>query len=196
MEDYVELPVYWRGAGLTSVVIFFSVQNTSLARSQNVKHRNLISKTVGIYYYAYLLDGRHPEGPRLRCGAGLYLKWLPQRNSGLAFRAGMARSWWRFCHTRGKHIPEDHRGRNIVNKRRELPMYAVLINNPHGGLIIYETGAGVDYPEVWGPDLVDVFARVRYEPKHELKNAIETTGHKIEDVKKMWDFRHDEYFCH
>ncbi len=31
----------------------------------------------------------------------------------------------------------------------------------------------------------DVFARVRYEKKHELKNAIEATGHKLEDIKKM-----------
>lgn len=76
-------------------------------------------------------------------------------------------------------------GETFVNKRRELPMYCVLIDHPHEGVILYETGSGVDYPQVWGPQLVDVFARIRYEPKHELKNAIEATGHKLEDVKKI-----------
>ena len=73
----------------------------------------------------------------------------------------------------------------FVNKRRELPMYCVLIDHPHEGCILWETGCGVDYPEVWGPQVADVFARIRYEPRHELKAAIEATGHKLEDVKKM-----------
>ena len=76
-------------------------------------------------------------------------------------------------------------GKEFVNKRRELPMYCVLIDHPHEGCILWETGCGVDYPEVWGPQVADVFARVRYEPRHELKAAIEATGHKLEDVKKM-----------
>jgi len=76
-------------------------------------------------------------------------------------------------------------GKEFVNKRRELPMYCVLIDHPHEGCILWETGCGVDYPEVWGPQVVDVFARIRYEPRHELKAAIEATGHKLEDVKKM-----------
>lgn len=29
------------------------------------------------------------------------------------------------------------------NKRRKLPMYCVLIEHPHEGLILWETGAGV-----------------------------------------------------
>jgi hypothetical protein len=41
------------------------------------------------------------------------------------------------------------------------------------------------YPEVWGPAVADVFSRVRYEPQHELRNAIEATGNKVEDIKKM-----------
>jgi hypothetical protein len=73
----------------------------------------------------------------------------------------------------------------FVNKRRELPMYCVLIDHPKEGCILWETGCGVDYPEIWGPQVCDVFARVRYEPRHELKAAIEATGHKLEDVKKM-----------
>ena len=76
-------------------------------------------------------------------------------------------------------------GQAFVNKRRELPMYCVLIDHPHEGCILWETGSGKDYPEVWGPQLADVFSRIRYEPRHELKAAIEATGHKLEDVKKM-----------
>jgi len=75
--------------------------------------------------------------------------------------------------------------KTFVNKRRELPMYCVLIKHPHEGLILWETGSGENYPEVWGPVISDVFARVRYEPKHELRAAIEATGNKVEDVKKM-----------
>jgi hypothetical protein len=77
-------------------------------------------------------------------------------------------------------------GQSFVNKRRELPMYCVLIDHPHEGCILWETGCGVDYPDVWGPQLVDVFARVKYEPRHELKAAVEATGHKLEDIKKMY----------
>lgn len=74
---------------------------------------------------------------------------------------------------------------SFVNKRRELPMYCILIDHPHEGLILWETGSGKDYPEVWGPVVSDVFARVKYETQHELKHAIEATGHRIEDVKKI-----------
>jgi glyoxylase-like metal-dependent hydrolase (beta-lactamase superfamily II) len=73
----------------------------------------------------------------------------------------------------------------FVNKRREMPMYCVLIEHPHEGLILWETGSGKDYPEVWGPQLADVFTRVKYEAKHELDAQIEATGHKVEDVKKI-----------
>lgn len=76
-------------------------------------------------------------------------------------------------------------GKSFVNKRREMPMYCVLIDHPHEGVILWETGSGVDYPEAWGPQVSDVFSRVRYEPRHELKAAIEATGHRLEDVKKM-----------
>ena len=36
----------------------------------------------------------------------------------------------------------------FVNKRRQLPMYCVLIKHPIEGLILWETGCGKDYPTV------------------------------------------------
>lgn len=74
---------------------------------------------------------------------------------------------------------------SFKNKRRQLPVYCCLIEHPIEGVILWETGCGKDYPEVWGPQVHDVFTRVRYDEKHELKNAIEATGHKLEDVKKI-----------
>jgi hypothetical protein len=35
--------------------------------------------------------------------------------------------------------------RSFVNKRRELPMYCILIEHPHEGLILWETGSGVSF---------------------------------------------------
>ncbi|TKA23283.1 hypothetical protein B0A50_07340 [Salinomyces thailandicus] len=75
--------------------------------------------------------------------------------------------------------------RSFVNKRRQLPMYCVLIEVPGEGCILWETGSGKDYPEVWGSQVADVFSRVKYEARHELDAAIEATGHKLEDVKKI-----------
>lgn len=74
---------------------------------------------------------------------------------------------------------------STVNKRRELPMYCILIEHPHEGLILWETGSGKDYPTAWGPEISDAFARVRYEPRHELDAAIRATGNKPEDIKKI-----------
>ncbi|KAJ9611712.1 hypothetical protein H2200_004896 [Cladophialophora chaetospira] len=75
--------------------------------------------------------------------------------------------------------------KSFVNKRRELPVFCILIEHPHEGLILWETGCGKDYPEVWGPQLADVFSRVRYEPQHELRAAVEATGNKLDDIKKI-----------
>ena len=36
----------------------------------------------------------------------------------------------------------------FVNKRRQLPMYCILIEHPIEGLILWETGCGKDYPTV------------------------------------------------
>lgn len=71
------------------------------------------------------------------------------------------------------------------NKRRELPCYCILVEHPFEGLILWETGCGKDYPEIWGPQVADAFARIRYDPSHELDAAIEATGHDIKDVKKV-----------
>ncbi|ETS63671.1 hypothetical protein PaG_01977 [Moesziomyces aphidis] len=70
-------------------------------------------------------------------------------------------------------------------ERRDLIMYSVLIEHPTEGLILWETGCGKDYPEVWGAPLNDIFARSRYEPEHELEAAIAATGNNIKDVKQV-----------
>ncbi|TQS32458.1 hypothetical protein Golomagni_07224, partial [Golovinomyces magnicellulatus] len=45
--------------------------------------------------------------------------------------------------------------------------------------------AGKDYPEVWGPQLVDLFARGDYTQDQELDAAIAKTGNNIKDVKAV-----------
>ncbi|KAJ1603450.1 hypothetical protein NDA14_006759 [Ustilago hordei] len=70
-------------------------------------------------------------------------------------------------------------------ERRDLIMYSVLIEHPTEGLILWETGCGKNYPEVWGAPLNDIFARSRYEPEHELEAAIVKTGNNIKDVKQV-----------
>jgi hypothetical protein len=54
-------------------------------------------------------------------------------------------------------------------ERRKLVIISILIEHPAEGLILYETGGGKDYPEVWGAPLNDVFAQVDYSPDHELE---------------------------
>ncbi|KAI7759961.1 hypothetical protein LZL87_010383 [Fusarium oxysporum] len=62
-------------------------------------------------------------------------------------------------------------------------MISVVIEHPEDGLLLYETGAGKDYPEVWGPQLTDIFARGEHNEDLELDAAIKKTGHDIKDVK-------------
>jgi len=62
-------------------------------------------------------------------------------------------------------------------------MMCVLIEHPVEGLLLFETGAGPNYPDVWGPQLSDVFARIDYVEDQELDAAIQKTGHDIKDVK-------------
>lgn len=62
-------------------------------------------------------------------------------------------------------------------------MISALIEHPEEGLLLYETGAGKDYPEVWGPQLADIFARGEHSEDLELDAAIRKTGHDIADVK-------------
>lgn len=62
---------------------------------------------------------------------------------------------------------------------------SILISHPQEGLILYEAGAGKDYPEVWGPPLNDIFARVDHKEDYELDVAIAKTGNNIKDVKAV-----------
>lgn len=66
-----------------------------------------------------------------------------------------------------------------------MVIISVLIEHPQEGLILFETGAGKDYPEMWGAPLNDIFARVNYTPEQELDAAIAMTGHNIKDVKMV-----------
>ncbi|CZS77702.1 unnamed protein product [Fusarium graminearum] len=69
------------------------------------------------------------------------------------------------------------------SKRRDLVMISALIEHPEDGLFLYETGAGKDYPDVWGPQLADIFARGEHSEDLELDAAIRKTGHDIKDIK-------------
>jgi glyoxylase-like metal-dependent hydrolase (beta-lactamase superfamily II) len=64
-----------------------------------------------------------------------------------------------------------------------MAMISVLISHPTEGLLLFETGAGKDYPKVWGAPLNDIFARVAYVEDQELDKAIAKTGNDIKDVK-------------
>lgn len=64
-------------------------------------------------------------------------------------------------------------------------MISVLIEHPTEGLILFETGGGENYPEVWGNPTNDIFERINYTEDHELPNAIKKTGHDIKDVKAV-----------
>jgi len=76
-------------------------------------------------------------------------------------------------------------GESKKNERRELAMISALIDHPKEGLILYELGAGKDYPEIWGAPLNDIFARVNYSEAHELPAAIAATGNDIKDIKAV-----------
>lgn len=69
--------------------------------------------------------------------------------------------------------------------RRKLVVISVLIEHPTEGLLLFETGSGENYPEVWGAPLNDIFARVEYTEDHEIQNQIKKTGHDIKDVKAV-----------
>lgn len=62
---------------------------------------------------------------------------------------------------------------------------SILIEHPTEGLIIFETGSGKDYPEVWGAPINDIFARVDYTEDQELDAAIAKTGNDIKDIKMV-----------
>jgi glyoxylase-like metal-dependent hydrolase (beta-lactamase superfamily II) len=62
---------------------------------------------------------------------------------------------------------------------------AILISHPTEGLILWETGAGHDYPEVVGPQVQDIFSRVEYTDDMSLENQIALTGNSIKDIKMI-----------
>jgi len=65
-------------------------------------------------------------------------------------------------------------------------MISALIEHPTEGLILFETGAGANYPEVAGAPANDIFARVDYvKEEMDLDRAIAKTGHSIKDVKAI-----------
>lgn len=66
-----------------------------------------------------------------------------------------------------------------------MVLTAALIDHPTEGLILFETGPGEAYPEVWGPPLNDIFGRVDYESDHELEASLAKTGHSIKDIKAV-----------
>ncbi|KAK3699119.1 hypothetical protein LTR37_016593 [Vermiconidia calcicola] len=69
--------------------------------------------------------------------------------------------------------------------RRKGVIISVLIEHPTEGLLLFETGGGENYPEVWGAPLNDIFARCDYTPDHELTAQIKKTGHDISEVKAV-----------
>lgn len=70
------------------------------------------------------------------------------------------------------------------NERRELASYAVLIDHPTEGLILWETGCGRGYANTWGP-VADIFAPCKSEEQYELDTAMKAAGYDIKDVKKV-----------
>ena len=72
-----------------------------------------------------------------------------------------------------------------THDRREMVMISVLIEHPTEGLVLFEVGPGKNYPDVWGPQMCDVFARIDYASDQELDAQIAKTGHSIKDVKAV-----------
>ncbi|KAF2442278.1 Metallo-hydrolase/oxidoreductase [Karstenula rhodostoma CBS 690.94] len=75
--------------------------------------------------------------------------------------------------------------KNPENQRRKLIMLSILIEHPTDGLILYETGAGDNYPEVVGSPINDIFARVDHDKSMDLPAQIKKTGHDIKDIKAV-----------
>lgn len=85
------------------------------------------------------------------------------------------------------------RGRNASSisvprpehERRRLQMFAMLIEHPDVGLILYDCGSAPDPAEVWGPGFTDSFPWVEYADENRLDRAIALTGNDIKDVKAI-----------
>ncbi|CAK3925691.1 Metallo-hydrolase oxidoreductase [Lecanosticta acicola] len=74
---------------------------------------------------------------------------------------------------------------NPTSGRRKGVIIGVLIDHPTEGLLLFETGGGQDYPEVWGAPLNDIFARCDYTPDHELPAQIAKCGYDIKDIRAV-----------
>ncbi|KAK5052749.1 hypothetical protein LTR84_002615 [Exophiala bonariae] len=74
---------------------------------------------------------------------------------------------------------------NPTNKRRDLGLFAALIEHPEDGLILYETGCAEDLDLKWGAQRVDLFPRTVYTEAHTLPAAIAATGNSIADVRAV-----------
>ncbi|KAK6385855.1 hypothetical protein LTS17_001427 [Exophiala oligosperma] len=73
---------------------------------------------------------------------------------------------------------------NPVHERIEMIVYAVLIEHPSAGLLLFETGCHDDMEKHWGP-MYDVSPRKRYTTVNRLDKQIEATGHSIRDVQAV-----------
>lgn len=82
---------------------------------------------------------------------------------------------------------ESNKDEAIVNQRRKLQMYTVLIDHPINGLILYEVGPGKPgWEEKWGPDILDAYCRVDKDDEiQSLDIAIKNAGYDIKDVKHV-----------
>ncbi|KYG42190.1 hypothetical protein M433DRAFT_74313 [Acidomyces richmondensis BFW] len=69
--------------------------------------------------------------------------------------------------------------------RRKGVIISVLIEHPSEGLILFETGAGRDYPKKWGTAIHELFTQVDYTDEHELPSQIKKAGYDIRDVKMV-----------
>ncbi len=92
---------------------------------------------------------------------------------------------------------------NPKHERIEMIVYAVLIEHPTAGLILYETGCHDEMEKYWGPvrhhlglwsltgtnsnitQMYDVSPRKQYTVKNRLDKQIEACGHSIKDVKAV-----------
>lgn len=55
---------------------------------------------------------------------------------------------------------------NPPHQRKELAMISALIEHPTEGCLLYETGSGKDYPEVWGAPINDIFGMTSRYPQY------------------------------
>lgn len=65
-----------------------------------------------------------------------------------------------------------------------MVMLPALIFHPIEGLVLSETGAGKNYPDVWDPQLNNTFARKNYVKDQELDATTQKIGNHIKDDVK------------